>query len=206
MAGNGRAEPEHLKAASMRVSTSEFMEALEQSGVLTDAKWHEVRDRFGRRVVPDDSLALAHRLIDEGTLTEFQAGRLLRGKKSLVFGRYALLDQIGLGARGRVFKARHKLMDRVVALKVLSPVDKLTKTSVSRFFREMKIVALLDHSNVVRAIDADIHKGSPYIVMEYLEGDDLEKVFARRGPLPVDDVIDYMAQAARGSPTRTRRE
>ena len=47
--------------------------------------------------------------------------RLLRGKKGLVFGRYALLDHIGQGARGRVFKARHRLMDRVVALKVLSP-------------------------------------------------------------------------------------
>ena len=47
-------------------------------------------------------------------------------------------------------------------------------TSVSRFFREMKIVGLLDHPNVVRAIDADVHEGCPYIVMEYLEGNDLE--------------------------------
>ncbi len=62
----------------------------------------------------------------------------------------------------------------------------------------MKIVGLLDHPNVVRAIDADVHEGCPYIVMEYLEGDDLEHVFARRGPLPPDEVIDYMAQAARG--------
>ena len=52
----------------------------------------------------DDSLALARQLIEEGTLTEFQARRLLTGKKSLAFGRYALLDHIGQGARGRVFK------------------------------------------------------------------------------------------------------
>ncbi len=51
---------------------------------------------------------------------------------------------------------------------------------------------------MVRAIDADVHEGYPYIVMEYLEGDDLEHVFARRGPLPPDEVIEYMAQAARG--------
>ena len=146
----------------------------------------------------EDSLALAHQLIAEGTLTEFQARRLLRGKKGLAFGRYALLDRIGQGARGRVFKARHRLMDRVVALKVVSPDGALSKTSVARFFREMKIVALLDHPNVVRAIDADVHEGCPYIVMEYLEGDDLECVFARRGPLPPDEVIEYMAQAARG--------
>ena len=73
----------------------------------------------GRTLI--DSLALAHQLIEEGTLTEFQARRLLRGKKSLAFGRYALLDHIGQGARGRVFKARHRLMDRVVALKVFMP-------------------------------------------------------------------------------------
>ena len=58
---------------------------------------------------------------DEGTLTEFQARRLLWGKKRLSFGRYALLDSIGKGGRGRVFKARHRLMDRVVALKVMLP-------------------------------------------------------------------------------------
>ena len=62
----------------------------------------------------------------------------------------------------------------------------------------MKIVALLENPHVVRAIDADVHEGCPYIVMEYLEGDDLERVLARRGPLPPDDVIGYVAQAARG--------
>ena len=89
-------------------------------------------------------------------------------------------------------------MDRVVALKVFLPESTLSKTAISRFFREMKIVGLLDHPNVVRAIDADVHEGCPYIVMEYLEGDDLEHVFARRGPLPPEEVIAYMAQAARG--------
>jgi serine/threonine protein kinase len=62
----------------------------------------------------------------------------------------------------------------------------------------MKIVGLLDHPHVVRAIDADEHEGCPYIVMEYLEGQDLEQAFAHRGPLPPDEVIASMAQAARG--------
>jgi len=89
-------------------------------------------------------------------------------------------------------------MDRVVALKVVLPDKSLSKVAVARFFREMKIVALLDHFNVVRAIDADVHEGCPYIVMEYLEGDDLGHLCARRGPLTPDEVVDYMAQAARG--------
>ena len=95
--------------------------------VLPDAKWREVHDRFAHRRTLDDSLALARELVDEGTLTEFQARRLLKGKKSLAFGRYALLDHIGQGARGRVFKARHRLMDRVVALKVILPDSALIK-------------------------------------------------------------------------------
>jgi eukaryotic-like serine/threonine-protein kinase len=186
------------KAEPTRLSAGEFLAALERSGVLPDAKWREVQDRFGQRTDRDASINLAHQLIAEGTLTEFQARRLLKGKKLLGFGRYALLDHIGQGGRGRVFKARHRLMDRVVALKVLLPDGALAETAVSRFYREMKIVGMLDHPNVVRAIDADVHEGCPYIVMEYLDGQDLEQVYARRGPLPPDEVIEYMAQAARG--------
>jgi serine/threonine-protein kinase len=89
-------------------------------------------------------------------------------------------------------------MDRVVALKVLQPDGAISQNVVSRFFREMKIVALLDHPNVVRAIDADVHEGCPYIVMEFLEGDDLEHVLSRHGSLKPEAVIEYMAQAARG--------
>ncbi len=190
--------PDDLKAGPTHRSSREFLAALERSGVLPDAQWRAVRDRFVPRAEREDSLALAHQLIEEGTLTEFQARRLLTGKKSLSFGRYALLDHLGQGARGRVFKARHRLMDRVVALKVFLPESTLSKTAISRFVREMKIVGLLDHPNVVRAIDADVHEGCPYIVMEYLEGDDLEHVFARRGPLPPEEVVAYMAQAAQG--------
>jgi len=190
--------PNDTKGRPKRLSAPDFLGALERSGVLPDAKWREVQGRFVYRTDLDDPLALAHQLIEEGTLTEFQARRLLRGKKALVIGRYALLDRIGQGALGRVFKARHRLMERVVALKVLSHDGSLSERSVSRFFREMKIVARLDHPNVVRAIDADVHEGWPYIIMEYLEGDDLERHYARRGPLPPNEVIGYMAQAARG--------
>ncbi len=190
--------PEDSKAGPTCLSASAFLAALERSGALPDAKWREVRERFGRITDLDDSSVLAHQLVEERTLTEFQARRLLQGKKGLAVGRYALLDHIGKGARGRVFKARHLLMDRVVALKVVLPDVAVKKGAVSRFFREMKIVALLDHPNVVRAIDADVHEGCPYIVMEYLQGDDLGHVFARRGPMPPDEVINYMAQAARG--------
>src|SRR5262249_14412574 len=164
MRGGSEAMPTH-------VSASEFLSALERSGVLPESEWREVRDRYGPRPDSDDPATLARQLVQDGTLTPFQARRLLKGKRGLVFGRYILLDPIGQGARGRVFKARHRLMDRVVALKVVLPDPTLSKRAVPRFFREMKIVGLLDHPNVVRAIDADEHEGCPFIVMEYLEGE-----------------------------------
>jgi serine/threonine-protein kinase len=99
---------------------------------------------------------------------------------------------------GRVFKARHRLMDRLVALKIVLPVCANSKNARARFFREIKIVGLLDHPNVVRAFDADQHEDSPYIVMEYLEGEDLERNLRRRGILPPNEIISYIAQAARG--------
>jgi eukaryotic-like serine/threonine-protein kinase len=189
---------ERSDTETVSLSTSEFLAALEGSGILPDAKCREVQSRFVRRADSVDTLSLAHQLINEGTLTQFQARRLLRGKKRLDFGRYVLVDHIGQGGRGRVFKARHRLMDRVVALKVILPDNAMSESVVARFFREMKIVGLMEDPNVVRAIDADVHEGSPYIVMEYLEGDDLERVLARRGPLPPEKVVEYMAQAARG--------
>jgi serine/threonine protein kinase len=185
------------KAGPKCLSASDFLSALEQSRILPDEKWRAVRERFVGRMDLDDPSALARQLVKEGTLTLFQARRLLK-KKSLVIGRYILLDHIGQGARGRVFKARHSLMDRVVALKAVLSEPASDERAFARFFREMKIVSLLDHPNVVRAIDADEHEGHPYIIMEYLEGQNLEEVLARRGPLPPDEVIGSMAQVCRG--------
>lgn len=177
----------------------DFLSALERSGVLSDSGFQEVRGRLAAERGPEEASALAELLVQQGNLTEFQARRLLVGKgKGLVFGRYILLDRLGTGAMGRVFKARHRLMDRLVALKIVLPVCASSNNSRTRFFREMKIVGLLDHPNVVRAFDADQHEDSPYIVMEYLEGEDLEKNLRRRGILPPNDVISYIAQAARG--------
>jgi eukaryotic-like serine/threonine-protein kinase len=189
---------EDPKAGHVVRTPTEFLSALERHGVLPDAQLREVKDRFGDGSGLSDTTALARRLIKDGLLTEFQARRLLKGKGRIAYGRYILIDHVGRGARGQVFKARHRLMDRLVALKVIRTDSQLSKTSVARFFREMKMVALLDHPNVVRAIDADVQDGSPYIVMEYIEGVDLEEVDARKGPLPVNDVLDYMAQVCRG--------
>jgi serine/threonine-protein kinase len=187
------------KLISGSCSVAEFLTSLERSGIVSESGFHEIKELLVSDPDLQESSMLAERLVEQGQLTEFQARRLMVGKSTgLVFGRYVLLDRVGYGSMGRVFKARHRLMDRVVALKVVSPTYASSLHSVSRFLREMKIVGMLDHPNVVRAFDADQQDNYPYIVMEYLEGEDLEKVLRRRGMLHPDEVVEYMAQAAWG--------
>src|SRR5262249_17180943 len=146
-----------------------------------------------------ESLALAERLVAERILTDFQADRLLRNKShGLLVGRYVILDRLGAGARGRVFKAQHQLMGRLAAVKIIAPPIPSPPTSIGRFYREMRLIGRLDHPNVVRAFDADQVGELLYIVMEYVPGRSLDHVLEDRGPLPAAEVVNYMAQAARG--------
>ena len=97
-----------------------------------------------------------------------------------------------------MFKAQHKLMGRLVALKIIAPQIASRASSIARFYREMRLLGRLDHPNVVRAFDADQVGDLLYIVMEYVAGRDFEQLLRDRGPLPPSEVANYMAQAALG--------
>jgi serine/threonine-protein kinase len=112
-------------------------------------------------------------------------------------GKYVILDRLGSGSMGRVYKAHHQLMGRVVALKIIAPELVTNDRVTSRFQREMKLVGRLDHPNVVRAYDADQANGILYIVMEYVSGVSLGQKL-KEGVLAPVDVVSYAAQAALG--------
>ena len=176
----------------------DLLPIIRASGVLSDRQFEDVRARVLRGDYPDESTALAERLVREKILTEYQAKRFLGGKShGMVVGRYAILDRIGSGSMGRVYKAHHLMMDRVVALKIIAPEIATNDRVVARFQREMKLVGRLDHPNVVRAFDADQVNKILYIVMEYVSGVSLSQR-ARKAPIPPLDMIHYAAQAARG--------
>ena len=99
---------------------------------------------------------------------------------------------------GMVLKARHKRMARVVALKVMSPAAVKSPDAVKRFHREVQTAAKLTHPNIVTAFDADEAKGTHFLVMEYVEGDDLSQLVKKHGPMSVEQTIECMIQAARG--------
>jgi serine/threonine protein kinase len=113
-------------------------------------------------------------------------------------GNYTVLAKLGEGGMGMVLKARHRRMDRVVALKVLNREATQSPAAVSRFHQEVKAAARLVHPNIVTAYDADEAAGIHFLVMEYVDGMALAEVVGRNGPLPVRDAVNYILQAARG--------
>ena len=113
-------------------------------------------------------------------------------------GQYQLLEKLGSGGMGTVYKARHTKLKRLVAIKVL-PSDRVANESaVARFHREMEAVATLDHPNIVRAYDAGEEAGTHFLVMEFVDGIDLSHLVKLRGPLPVADACELIRQAAVG--------
>jgi len=143
--------------------------------------------------------ALAANLVTAGKLTDYQAAAILRGRgKSLVFGEYILVERCGSGGMGHVFRARHRRMNRVVALKVMSTAALRSADALKRFEREARAAAKLIHPHIVHAYDAGTQDGVPYLVMEYVAGSDLATILKRDGKLDIKRACDYLAQAARG--------
>jgi serine/threonine protein kinase len=176
----------------------DLLPVIHESGVLSERQFAEVKAKVLRGDYPFESIALADRLVEEKILTEYQARRFLNNKAyGLAVGRYIILDRIGSGSMGRVYKAHHQMMDRVVALKIIAPEIVSNDRVVARFQREMKLVGRLDHPNVVRAFDADQINKILFIVMEYVAGDSLGKRLLR-GPIPPGEMVHYAAQAALG--------
>jgi|GEM_PF-1912659 len=112
--------------------------------------------------------------------------------------RYKVLERIGQGGMGQVYRAQHRLMNRPVALKLIS--SQLTKhpQAVERFRREVQAAAQLHHSNIVTAFDAEQAGDVHFLAMEFVDGTDLSDVVTKRGPLPVAEACEYIRQAAIG--------
>ena len=144
-------------------------------------------------------LGLSRTLVQAGKLTPYQAAAIYQKKsRGLLIGNYLILDKLGQGGMGMVFKARHRRLGRVGALKILPPSFARDRQAVMRFRREVEAAGRLKHPNVVAAVDADEDRGVHFLVMEYVEGRDLDRVVRDRGPMPVAQAIDCMIQAARG--------
>jgi serine/threonine-protein kinase len=173
-----------------------FLGNLRLSGLVEPAQLEEVT-----LLLPDTNRGrvIARDIVARGLITKFQAEMLLAGRTGgFQLGQYRILDQLGQGGMGRVFKAMHQTMHRVVALKVVT--SQLVKTEQGRqlFMREVRAAARLIHPNIVTAYDANQIGDRHYMVMEFVDGPNLEQLVREKGPLPVGQACEFIRQAATG--------
>jgi len=178
-----------------------FRECLVASGLLspTDIEAAEAQLRLAPAVATDAERdrQFADLLVSNRSLTPFQAQELLAGRSRFRLGQYTVLDTVGKGGMGHVFKAEHSMMGRLVAVKVL-PRSKATPESEAAFQREMRILGRLDHPNLVRAFDAGYDARVYYLVTELVSGLDLKRQVRLHGQLDEVTAASVFSQAARG--------
>lgn len=146
---------------------------------------------------PPTDEQLAEALVDLGALNLWQSKQLLEGRTKFNLGPYWMVDSIGRGGMGQVFKAEHEVLRRVVAVKVL-PRSKTTPASVANFLQEIRVLARLDHPNLVRALDAGEDGNVSYLVTEYVPGTDLRKLVRREGAMSMEAAVGVISQVAAG--------
>src|SRR5579859_5305353 len=168
----------------MAVPLEQFVKQLEDSGIIAG---DTLQDFIPPKATPKDAEALARELIRKNKLTKYQAEEVYKGKgKSLVLENYLLLERIGQGGMGQVFKARHRRMDRIVAVKILPAHLMKDAATVARFEREVRAAARITHPNIVTAFDAGQAGNVHFLVMECVDGSDLAALVKKNGPFPVE--------------------
>jgi serine/threonine protein kinase len=112
--------------------------------------------------------------------------------------KFRVVRQLGKGGMGVIYLAEHRVLDKLVALKVLSPAVLDSSDALARFFSEAKAAGRLDHQNIARAYDIDRAGALHFLVLEFVEGRTLAQLLRQEGPLPVAKACHYVCQAALG--------
>ena len=185
-----------------QVDSTRFVELVAKSRLVDHAALEkflaQFRDRFGPEL-PQDVGQLSRAMVDAGLLTAWHSEKLLAGKyKGFFLGKYKLLGHIGTGGMSSVYLAEHTRLHDKRAIKVLPRTRVKDATYLARFQLEAKAIASLNHPNIVLAYDIDNEGDVHYIVMEYVEGIDLQGLVRRDGPLPPVQAALLLAQAADG--------
>jgi WD40 repeat protein len=180
-------------------SLAEYIEHLVGSGLMSADEVNDFLTSLPPGISDGDAQSFARELVRHKRLTPYQATAIFQGKsQGLVLGNYLVLDKLGQGGMGLVFKGEHRRMKRVVALKVMSAAALKSPDAVKRFHREVEAAAKLSHPNIVGAFDADEAGGVHFMVMEFVDGQDLSQLVKERGPLSPEQAAEYIVQAARG--------
>ncbi len=180
-------------------AVEQLLEQGERSGLFATATAQDLM----AQLTPDEHLtvdAVAAQMVEKKVLTPYQAEQLLagRGEECMLAGRYRILDKLGEGGMGAVYKAHDTHLDRDVAVKVLPPRSVNDADAVARFQREARALARLSHPNIIQAYDSGEDRGRPFLVMEYVAGVNLSALLRERGAVPPTLAADLIYQAALG--------
>lgn len=194
-----RAALHDTELPASHLTVQEFAASIFQSGLLSRPEIDELKERLDASALPGEAREIASKLVTEGKLTRYQAAVLLKASKDpLLVDNYVILDTLDTGGMGLVFKALHRSMNRVVALKLLPASMMSARDTVKRFQREVQAAAALKHPNIVAAYDADESEEIAYLVLEYVEGTNLFRLVKEHGPCSLAQAADYVRQAATG--------
>lgn len=159
------------------------------------------------KLVPEDSLAGLARAAAAAPPTMGSGAPPAVGAPAVVqkvppgfvdHARYRVVSELGAGGMGTVYKAEDRLMGRTVAVKVVSSHLTAKASALARFRKEVFAAAQLEHPNIIRAYDTGEAGGAQFLVMEFVEGTSLDRLVARKGPLPVPMACAFVRQAALG--------
>jgi serine/threonine-protein kinase len=177
--------------------------SLDTSSLIAVLLERHLLDAPAEAALPELSLTrtsaaeLVAELVRRRWLTHFQAELLLAGRAGeLVIGQYILLERLGQGGMGTVYKARHRVLKAVRAVKIIQPERLTGPNAVKRFFQEVEAVGKLFHPNIILPHDAGEAGGAYFLAMEYVPGADLGRLLDRGGPLPAADAAEYIRQGA----------
>jgi len=181
--------------ASRLLTRQELEEALAALGAPGRSA-PEASETEDQLELPTDE-QLAQKLVEMGRLNLWQSRQLLEGRTRFNLGPYRIVDYLGRGGMGRVFKGYHEVSGEVAAIKVL-PKEKSTPEAVRNFRREIQLQARLNHPNLVRALDAGYDGNVYYMVSEYVPGTNLRRLVRRHGPLSMEAAASIISQVAAG--------
>jgi serine/threonine-protein kinase len=185
-----------------KLTGEKFLDLLKKSGLIDPDPLAQALSAFeakhGAEALSDGDV-LSNYLIEQGVITAWQNDKLMDGRhKGFFLGNYKLLRHLGSGGMSSVYLAEHKHMRRRVAIKVL-PQNRIDDSSyLARFYLEARAAAALDHPNIVRAYDVDNEDRVHFLVMEFVEGRDLQVTVKKDGPLAFEQAAEYIRQAADG--------
>ncbi len=172
-----------------------FLDSLAASRILPRETWEEIRES-ANNLEPATSKALARRLVQQGVLTAWQARRLLAGITQFHIANYVLEDQLSVSPLGRVFRARHQSLDRMVAIRVFHRELTQDSATTAELLRECRQAASLDHRNLIHIYDVGQEHGRVYLVMEHCPATHLARRVAEKGPLDTAATVDILLQVA----------